>query len=408
MRAASRRPRRFRLALAATAVVMAAVGQLVSFRPPSSVQAMTGVVDAHHRIAAVTIRTHSKNPAYSIGDFPRLRRDGVTMITMDVHWVVDPATFKLAPEAGDTATDADIIKTTEAAEANGLDVALQPTFELGQWYWRGAYYPADVRGFFRQYQGEIDHYADLAEAHHIKLFYVGTEMNSLQPYVAEWRGLIAEVRRHYHGELTYNANWDIWRDVDFWDRLDVISMSAYMPLTDAQYPSVADFKGGWSQYLPDMAFLSQKWGKPIFFGEAGYVPAPQAGKRPCCMPNTPHDAQFQANGYEALVETFRAQPWWLGVNWWAWNDGTFAMGGGPAERFLNVELYAPLGPSAAGTAASSGSSSHMPQLIAATAGGAVILGMFLWSGRRRRRHVHLRGQGVTLETLRERDVVQRR
>ncbi len=46
-----------------------------------------------------------------------------------------------------------------------------------------------------------------------------------------WRNLIREVRAEYGGPLTYGGNFDQFRQVGFWDALDVLSVNAYFPLS---------------------------------------------------------------------------------------------------------------------------------------------------------------------------------
>ena len=56
----------------------------------------------------------------------------------------------------------------------------------------------------------------------IELFCVGTELtNPALSHPQKWRQLIAQVRAHYSGPLTYADNW--WEEYDriaFWDALD--------------------------------------------------------------------------------------------------------------------------------------------------------------------------------------------
>ena len=51
---------------------------------------------------------------------------------------------------------------------------------------------------------------------------VGTELVSTEKFTEKWRQLIADVRKIYHGEITYSVNWDRYGDVSFWDDLDYI------------------------------------------------------------------------------------------------------------------------------------------------------------------------------------------
>jgi len=50
-------------------------------------------------------------------------------------------------------------------------------------------------------------------------------------YERHWRDLIAAVRQHYEGPLTYAANFDQVDAVGFWDALDAVGVNAYYSLS---------------------------------------------------------------------------------------------------------------------------------------------------------------------------------
>ena len=65
------------------------------------------------------------------------------------------------------------------------------------------------RRWFASYRSFVLHYASLAERDHYDLFVLGTELKSATACDQEcWRALISDVRKTFHGAITYAANWD--------------------------------------------------------------------------------------------------------------------------------------------------------------------------------------------------------
>lgn len=51
------------------------------------------------------------------------------------------------------------------------------------------------------------------------------------------RRLIRQIRRVYHGPLTYAANWSgEYKQIRFWDALDYVGIQAYFPLRHGRQP----------------------------------------------------------------------------------------------------------------------------------------------------------------------------
>lgn len=93
-----------------------------------------------------------------------------------------------------------------------------------------------------------------------------------------WRELIAEVRQVYPGRLTYAANFDQYRDVGFWDALDLIGINAYFPLRPPGEPVTADtlypaLRAGWRRVFDDIQSLRAERGldERVLFTEIGYT-----------------------------------------------------------------------------------------------------------------------------------------
>ncbi|MGD2113954.1 MAG: hypothetical protein PVG07_02810 [Acidobacteriota bacterium] len=95
-----------------------------------------------------------------------------------------------------------------------------------------------------------------------------------------WTELVERVRAVYDGPLGYAANFDQYRDVSFWDRLDVIGINAYFPLRtgalDEPDPAVLrrELVAGWQDVLGRIDAFRRERGiadRPVVFTELGYT-----------------------------------------------------------------------------------------------------------------------------------------
>lgn len=95
-----------------------------------------------------------------------------------------------------------------------------------------------------------------------------------------WTELVARVRTVYDGPLGYAANFDQYRKVSFWDRLDVIGVNAYFPLRsgalDEPDPEVlrGELRAGWTDVLERIDSFRRERGigdRPVVFTELGYT-----------------------------------------------------------------------------------------------------------------------------------------
>jgi hypothetical protein len=188
------------------------------------------------------------------------------------------------------------------------------------------------------------HYADLAQQAGASTLVIGTEMRTLSADEAHWRPLIAEVRAHFHGALTYAANYDEFMNVPFWDALDYIGIDAYFPLAagDGPPPTASELAAAWSArgYLDVIAGLSSRTGKKVLFTELGYRATRSTAAHPSAWDHTDvTDTQAQANAYGAFYTAVAQEPWMAGVYWWDVNAGEwwiqdYSPIGKPAERIL--------------------------------------------------------------------------
>lgn len=231
--------------------------------------------------------------------------------------------------------DVGLQTTTRIAKSLGIKTLLKPHIWLQNssgGKWRGEISmdnETDWQMWFANYKRFILHYAELAQENGIEALAVGTELyTTAVTHEQEWRDLIAEVRKIYHGKLTYSANWyKEFEEIRFWDALDFIGIQGYFPLTEKEHPSLQDLKAGWQPHLQAIERVSRHFGKPVLFTEMGYRSSADTAIRPWEWPGrwVPQadaaDLQTQATCYEAFFQTFWEREWCAGVYFWKWFPG---------------------------------------------------------------------------------------
>ncbi|HVA42826.1 MAG TPA: hypothetical protein VNF50_05030 [Acidimicrobiales bacterium] len=260
----------------------------------------------------------------------RIKADGLNTVSLFVWWLTTgPTSDTLAPYQG-TQSDASLDAEIRTARADGLAVSLTPVFYCSgcQGGWRGTMEPSDAMVFFAAYGAFVDHYATLAQRDGASTFYVGSEMSSLETDTSQWRSVISAVRSRFHATLAYEENWDVLGQARFLSDVDLIGISAYFPLDDGASPALSRLLTDWTSsqsssapgrnWVGELAGLAQRTGRPIVFGEAGYMSGDFAARQPFLDFQGQADWQLQSDLYQALLETFSGRSWWRGVDWWEW------------------------------------------------------------------------------------------
>jgi hypothetical protein len=237
-------------------------------------------------------------------------------------------------------SDEGIAETTRWAHARGIQVLLKPhVWTHGGWSGSIAMKSdADWATWFAEYREFIVHYADLAEQSGADALAIGTELGGTTKRDREWRAIIAEVRRHYHGPLVYCANWsEDLQHTQFWDALDWIGVQAYYPLSQKTSPTTEDLVQGWSGPLGDLDVMARVWGKPVVLTEVGYHSLDTAASKPWeteLEGNLSMDTQ--ARCYESLFRALPDHPSVRGVFIWKWHPD-YARAGGPQDTEYSPE-----------------------------------------------------------------------
>jgi hypothetical protein len=231
------------------------------------------------------------------------------------------------------------------AHARGLAVIVKPHVWVPQ-SWAGAVVmrsDGDWRQWFANYQRELVHIAQIAEAEKAEALAVGTELEqtSRQP---EWNEVIDKVRAAFSGRLLYVAhNVDEAETVPFWNRLDAIGVSLYPPLGgDADRDYRRDAMRAVADRLDMLSLIDRK---PVVVAEIGLRSAAGATAKPWESPEervAAADPQLQADVLADWLATLN-RPGIEGVLIWRWftdpnagglADTDFTVQGKPAERVL--------------------------------------------------------------------------
>ena len=180
---------------------------------------------------------------------------------------------------------------------------------------------AQWQRFFAGYRAFILHQAELAEAEGATVFAVGTELHKTLHREAEWREVIAEVRAVYSGKLTYAANWDVYRQVPFWDALDLVGVQCYFPLSEADAPTDDELVEGWRRVLAELAGYSESVGRPILLAELGYAASTAAARYPWKddpVGDPPAAAALKLRCMRVALRMIETEPAIVGVFLWKW------------------------------------------------------------------------------------------
>jgi hypothetical protein len=279
----------------------------------------------------------------SIVDFPRMAAEGITSVTAYVYLYVDDPHGTTVSTGTATPTDAQLQLVMSQAKASGLSVHLMPVLlDHATDTFRGYYTPSSPAAFFASYTTQLNHYADLAQANGVTLLFVGSENDKIAGYTAHWRTLIASVRRHYSGALSYMSTGYAGGGVRFWDALDLAAISPYYSLGNEHTITYQRLMSAWNKdHLPYLARLAKAIRKPLVFGEIGYVSRTLGYNNPSSTGKGLLPAPTaQQVAYRALLDAVAKSSFIYGMTLWYWDatssplDTNYSPKGKPAECTL--------------------------------------------------------------------------
>lgn len=214
-----------------------------------------------------------------------------------------------------TTGDEELLALTRAAQDLGLRVFWKPTVNCLDGTWRAhiSFFDHDVPcepkwgPWFAGYTAFQKHFAALGQQAGIEMLILGCEMTQTERREADWRALIAAVRRRYPGMLTYNCDKYGEEHVPFWDALDAVCSSGYYPIDDIP------------RQLDRIEPVVRRYGKPFFFAEAGCMRVAGSARVPndWTLAGEPDDGE-QDRWYRALFAAVQSRPWFGGAALWDW------------------------------------------------------------------------------------------
>jgi hypothetical protein len=271
---------------------------------------------------------------------------GATHVALVVSWEQqDVRSITIRRTAHTTVADEVVVRAARRARERGLEVLLFPILtvrkaRVGEW--RGTLVPGDRAAWWRSYEAFILHYAGLATTIGAEVFLVGSELGSTEGWRDHWYHLIGKTKAVYAGEIAYSANWDHYRNVSFWRRLDYLGVTGYFELTSDRDASQQALTRSWIRARDQiLAFVKQLNGPRLWLSEVGYVSRDGAATRPWDYGlDTRIDLEEQRRAYHALRTAWSDTAALDGVFIWNWfgdggpRDGGYTPKGKPAEQVL--------------------------------------------------------------------------
>lgn len=212
----------------------------------------------------------------------------------------------------------------------GLKILIKP--HLGYWgsgfSWRGAI-RFDTQNEWDQFFADYKKWIVLLAAgcRGADGFVVGTELDSTLAQQEKWREVIREVRTKTEVPLTYAANWTHFRDVGFWDALDVIGIQAYFPIATEKNPSPETLAAGWNKLMPGLGDFARRHNRKIVFTELGYTRSHSASIHPWNSHQDGMEAEEnQARCLRAALLAVEQEPSIAGVFLWKWFLKPYSVG----------------------------------------------------------------------------------
>jgi hypothetical protein len=219
----------------------------------------------------------------------------------------------------------DVTRAIEMAHARGIRVMLVPHLWVESGEWRALIDPRSDKGWARwaeSYARFAVAWAKVAEGSHADMFSAGVELRSwvTTAHGASFTLLLRELRRVYHGVLTYSANWDDVDQAVVLGDVDVIGINAFYPLAEVAGASEASMVDRAHAVRDKVHELAASWGKPVLFTEVGYTTRPDPALRPWEWPDAIHgvkvDETAQAAAYRALIGPMLEEPYFAGFFVW--------------------------------------------------------------------------------------------
>ncbi|WP_420476248.1 DUF4214 domain-containing protein [Noviherbaspirillum sp. ST9] len=296
---------------------------------------------------------------------------GASAVTLSWCEYVDPTTGKILDHNGagwQRETLKDIEKVSAIASEKGLEVILQPYFQLattsagtgvntsfGEYFGNYEEIAKDrskldsfvtiFKPSYHEYLAKLGGIAQRIEAVYVA---IGGEMNPLDSrlYNLFWKEAVSVMRDSYKGLLSYTAWGSIldehpWayanspmKNTELWQYLDLIGPQIHDLLTrETTKPTYEQGIQGWiankayttspTSIIDAYKALSVKYGKPVVSAESGFASSPDPWSAPSLANpymGEPSDYVMQAVMTQAYLDTWKSvdSKWFAGFSYWGW------------------------------------------------------------------------------------------
>lgn len=244
-------------------------------------------------------------------------------------------------------------KNIGIAKDQGYKIFLKPhlTLEYGGWgVWVGNMRRGKDENWKvleASYMKYLLNLARIADSCGVEMMSLGTELGTFpQKRQVFWQSLIDTVRTVYTGKLTYCANFDAYKKYPFWDQMDFIGVDAYFTVNTKKNTSYEGCMQRWGAIRTKLKAFSDRFNKPLFFGEFGYMNIDHAALWPWRNERDRGavNDQAQANAYQALLDSFWGESWFIGGFSWLWRfesgatcpNPDYTPQNKPAERIIST------------------------------------------------------------------------
>jgi hypothetical protein len=203
-----------------------------------------------------------------------------------------------------------------------------------------AFLPAN---FFNGWKTYLRGIAEMAERKGVNAICIGTELSILDGgNRTKWLDLVNSLRQVFSGDLTYDAVFSIWgeknwyNDVVFWDALDYLGCSYYIPITRNDAASVEEIKDGFfhnkvglspiKDVVKALRSVAVRYKKQVMILESGYTSMSGGLSEGSTLPSPEKSVDYglQERGLKAYLSVvYENQGDWLkGVSLWGITPGT--------------------------------------------------------------------------------------
>jgi hypothetical protein len=191
--------------------------------------------------------------------------------------------------------------------------------------WRGELEPGSDVAWARwadRYERFVRAWAEVGQEAHAEIFSAGVELRSwvTTSRAPSFSHVIREIRRVYHGLVTYSANWDDVDQTVIWGDLDLIGINAFYPLAEQPGAPYATLLESARKIRTRVHDLAESWQKPVLFTETGYTTRADPAVRPWIWPDAMSgiavDEEAQATAYRALAGSLLDDPDFAGFFVW--------------------------------------------------------------------------------------------